>query len=86
MVPTVRTRSFAQPAPEGIPEIGAVIIPAAKRGAAHVAGEARGARLTYADLNAFAWWYGGGWLTVNRGRRGLARAHRGAEDTSQIRR
>ncbi len=86
MTPTVRARPFALPAPEGIPGIGAAITPAAKRGAAHVAGEAKGGRLIYVDLNAFAWWYGGGWLTLNRGRRGLARAHRGAEDATQIRR
>ena len=85
MVPTVRTRPFALPAPEGIPGVGAAITPAAKRGAAHVAGEARGARLTYTDLHAYAWWYGRGWVTLNRGKKGLRRIHRGAEDVTRVR-
>jgi len=45
-----------------------------------------GGILTYADLHAFAWWYGGGWVTLNRGRKGLRRIHRGAEDVSRVRR
>jgi len=39
-----------------------------------VAGLAKGGLLTYADLNAFAWGYGGGWLTLNRGKKGLRRS------------
>lgn len=68
-----------------IPGIEAPITPTAKRGAAHVAGEARGAKLTYTDLNAYAWWYGGGWVTLNRGKKGLRRIHRGAEDVTRVR-
>ena len=45
-----------------------------------------GGLLTYADLHAFAWWYGGGWLTLNRGKKGLRRVHRGNEDVTQVRR
>ena len=86
MIVGLRSGPLIPPAKTKVPVIIMPITPPAKRGAAHVAGEARGARLAYADINAFAWWYGGRWLTVNRGRRGLARAHRGAEDVTQIRR
>ena len=86
MVPSVATRPFVAPRPRPVPEIEATIVPAARRSFAHVAGAARGTRLMYADLHAFAWWYGGGWVTLNRGRKGLRRVHRGAEDATRVRR
>ena len=86
MIPLVSSRPQVIPEPVPIPLSEAAITPSAQKHFARLYGRATGSRLIYADLNAFAWWYGGGWLTVNRGRRGLARAHRGAEDVTQIRR
>jgi len=86
MVPSVSVRSHVSPQSAPLPVIEATIVPLARKGFAHISGEARGSRLTYEDLNAFAWWYGGGWLTLNRGKKGLRRVHRGAEDVSRVRR
>ncbi len=86
MIPSLDTRSIITPNPALIPDLAVSITPSARKSFAHLYGEVKGGRLSYADLNAFAWWYGGGWLTVNRGRRGLARAHRGAEDVTRVRR
>ena len=86
MIPIIKPRPPVLPDQAPITPLEGSIVPMARKSFHHVAGEAKGGRLTYVDLNAFAWWYGGGWLTVNRGRRGLARAHRGAEDITQVRR
>ncbi len=69
-----------------IPTALASIYPQARRDARHVAGGVTSSLLTYADLHAYAWWYGGGWLTLNRGKKGLRRVHRGNEDATQVRR
>ncbi len=86
MIPSVSSRPQVTPGSVPVPLSEAAIAPSARKSFAHLSGEAKGGRLIYTDLNGFAWWYGGGWLTVNRGRRGLARAHRGAEDITQVRR
>lgn len=86
MLPNLSPRPLLDPPASPVADLQAAITPPARRSFAHLYGLVRGSRVTYPDLNAFVWWYGGGWLTVNRGRRGLARAHRGAEDVTQIRR
>ena len=86
MIPSVSSRPQVTPRSAPIPLTEAAIAPSPRKSFAHLSGQATGGKLIYADLNALAWWYGGGWLTVNRGRRGLARAHRGAEDITQVRR
>lgn len=59
------------------------VAPRARSCAAHIAGTVAGARLAYPDLNAFAWWQGGGHETrgprVMFGRRGLS----GGEDNGK---
>ena len=86
MVPSVRVRDNLDPTASSLPVVSGTICPQVQRSNQHVTGEVRCGLLTYADLNAFAWSYGGGWLAVNRGRRGLTQAYRGAEDATQIRR
>lgn len=36
--------------------------------------------ILYLDLYAYAWYTGGGYLTLNRGRKGLRRTSHGVED------
>ena len=86
MIPGVKNRDLILPLDAELPVARAAIRPDARRGARHVAGEVAGSLLTYADLSAYAWWYGGGWLTLNRGKKGLRRVHRGTEDVSRVRR
>ncbi len=86
MIPPVLTRAYSAPDPFLLPPVVASIYPQARRDARHVSGGVMGGLLTYADLHAFAWWYGGGWLTLNRGKKGLRRVHRGNEDVTQVRR
>ena len=68
------------------PAVRADVTPASRKSFAHVDGAVRGGRLEYQDLHAYAWWYGGGWVTLNRGKKGLRRIHRGAEDVTRVRR
>ena len=86
MIPTSKTRPYVAPPSLATPTAVGSVQPQARRDARHVAGEAKGSLLTYADLHAYAWWYGGGWITLNRGKKGLRRVHRGAEDVSRVRR
>ena len=72
--------------PRPTPQVEATVTPSAKKSISYVNGEVKGMRLRYADLFAFAWWTGGGWLTLNRGKKGLRRVHRGNEDVTQVRR
>jgi len=85
MVPARWRRAAFEP-PEAVPIalVSAAIAPSAGRSWNHVAGGASGGTLTYADRNAYTWWAGGGFLTVNRGHRGIRRTHRGAEDVAQV--
>ena len=86
MIPALRVRDRVISPNEIVPLVVGLIYPQASRSARHVAGEVWGSQLAYADLHAFAWWYGGGWITLNRGKKGLRRVHRGAEDVSRVRR
>lgn len=66
-------------APTPLMEVG--VFPLARRDFRHVpGGEVKGAAARYGDIHAFAWYVGGGWLTLNRGRRLRTRSHHGAED------
>ncbi|WP_287410120.1 hypothetical protein [Oceanithermus sp.] len=84
MIPAASIRPFVAPPAVGIAEVGASVVPSASKSWNHVAGGARGGTLTYADRNAYTWWAGGGFLTLNRGHRGIRRTHRGAEDVAQV--
>jgi hypothetical protein len=86
MVPTVKPRSLAMPAPVPAPFPGASVSPAARRSSNHVVGAVVGGRVEYRDLNAFAWYLAGGYLTLNRGRKRIGRTFRGAEDGRRERR
>ncbi len=84
MIPSLSTRKFIHPPALPIAITNAAIFPSANNSWNHVAGGARGGTLTYADRNAYTWWAGGGFLTLNRGHRGIRRTHRGAEDVAQV--
>lgn len=74
-------RTFSLPPTHGVPALPAGIFPLARQDGRHVAGaEAKGGVATYWDLHAFVWYVGGGWLTLNRGRRLRTRSHHGVED------
>jgi hypothetical protein len=83
MVPTVRARSLLLPSANPTPQPGATVAPGARKSVHHVAGEVVGTRVRYGDLNAFAWYYAGGYLTLNRGRKRISRTVRGAEDAKR---
>jgi len=76
--------AFEAPSAVPIAPVQASVAPSAGRSWNHVAGIASGGTLTYADRNAYTWWAGGGFLTLNRGHRGIRRTHRGAEDVAQV--
>lgn len=71
------------PAPVLVPVLAAGVAPRASRSFNHVAGAVLGGRTVYADLNAAAWYSGGGMdlrgPRVAFGRPGL----RGVEDVKQ---
>lgn len=74
-----RTLVFPFLAPTPLMEVG--VFPLARRDFRHVpGGEVKGAVARYGDIHAFAWYVGGGYLTLNRGRRLRTRSHHGAED------
>jgi len=83
MVPGVRSRNLVLPPPVPTPQLGAAVVPMARRSVHHVAGEVVGAAVRYGDLNAFAWYYAGGYLTLNRGRKRISRTFRGSEDAKR---
>jgi hypothetical protein len=76
--------SVPAPTPETVTVLELLVPRAAKESFNYVDGAVFGNIASYDDLNAFAWYYTGGWLTTNRGRRGMRRIHRGNED-SQVR-
>ena len=76
--------AFTAPPAVPIAPLAASVAPSAGGSWNHVAGGTRGGTLTYADRNAYTWWAGGGFLTLNRGHRGIRRTHRGAEDVAQV--
>ncbi len=86
MIPVLTPRTMVSPQPVPVPLPGASVSPAARRSNRHVAGAVVGGRVEYRDLNAFAWYLGGGFLTLNRGRRRIGRTFRGAEDGRRERR
>ncbi len=86
MVAELKRRPLLLPEPLGIATVEARVYPAARKSQAHVVGTVDGYILVYQDLHAFAWWHGGGWVTLNRGKKGLRRIHRGAEDVTRVRR
>jgi hypothetical protein len=83
MVPTARARSLVLPPVTPTPQPGATVAPRARKSFHHVAGEVVGTEVRYGDLNAFAWYYAGGYLTLNRSRKRIGRTFRGAEDAKR---
>ncbi|WP_457638442.1 hypothetical protein [Oceanithermus sp.] len=84
MIPQVSQRRLVYPQAVPVGEIEGAIAPQVSKSWNHVAGNASGITLIYADRNAYTWWAGGGFLTLNRGHRGIRRTHRGAEDVAQV--
>lgn len=80
MIPKLALRSVILPLPMPAPLPGASVSPPARRSFQHVSGAVVGGRVDYRDLNAFAWYVAGGYLTLNRGRKRIGRTFRGAED------
>jgi hypothetical protein len=75
--------SVPAPTPESVSVLELLVPRAAKESFTYVSGFVSGNIASYDDLNAFAWYYTGGWLTVNRGRRKLRRTHHGSEDSDR---
>ncbi len=76
-----RERALIVPDPTPTPLMVVGVSPLARRDFRHVpGGEVTGAVARYGDIHAFAWYVGGGYLTLNRGRRLRTRSHHGAED------
>lgn len=74
-----------QPAPVPVPLLAAGVAPRSSGSANHVSGSVTGALTDYSDLNACAWFIGGG--RDLRNRRGLgARGLSGLEDCRHARR
>ena len=86
MIPLLESRSLVSPEQSFIPTVKARVAPKAKRAYGRFSGIITASELEYADLHSYSWWYGGGWLTLNRGKKGLKRVHRGGEDVSRLRR
>ncbi|GIW39022.1 MAG: hypothetical protein KatS3mg075_503 [Meiothermus sp.] len=82
MSPEWNPRALLIPEPVLVPEPPLGVLPPGRESYHHLAGEVRGKRVYYGDLNAYAWYVGRatGYLTANRGRKGLCRTFRGAED------
>lgn len=76
-----QNRTLVLPDPTPTPPMEVGVFPLARRDFRHVrGGEVRVAVARYGDIHAFAWYVGGGWLTLNRGRRLRTRSHHGVED------
>lgn len=84
MIPTATTRTRLAPVARPlVPVLEVGIDPASTSQwwTLHGGASASGARVTYTDLYAFLWYRGrAGYLTLNRGRKGICRTFRGAED------
>lgn len=83
MIPGPLTAApLAVPAPAPVPLLSGGVQPRASTSSNHLAGEVTGSRALYADLNACAWFQGGGWDLRNHRklrRRGLS----GVGDTDE---
>lgn len=72
-----------QPAPVPVPVLAAGVAPRSSGSANHVAGSVEGALTDYSDLNACAWFIGGGW-ELRGPRTAFGRAGmKGVEDAKQ---
>lgn len=74
-------RDLVVPPAQGVPVLDVGLFPLARKHGRHVPGaEAKGGMARYWDIHGFVWYVGGGWLTLNRGRRLRTRSHHGVED------
>lgn len=85
--PAVRPAALRLPAQVPVPVLTGSVQPRSSKTFSHVAGAVKGAVIDYQDLNACAWFLGGGWELRNgsrlrRQRRGLS----GGEDSADVRR
>ncbi|MVN89362.1 hypothetical protein GO986_21745 [Deinococcus sp. HMF7620] len=71
--------------PVPVPVLAAGVAPRAAKSFCHVAGAIDGARTNYADMNALAWFTGGGW-DLRNGRRMRPRGLSGGGDTDEAQR
>lgn len=79
-----QNRTLVLPDPTPTPPMEVGVFPLARRDFRHVrGGEVRVAVARYGDIHAFAWYYAGGYLTLNRGRKRISRTFRGAEDAKR---
>jgi|DewCreStandDraft_2_1066082.scaffolds.fasta_scaffold23391_2 hypothetical protein len=83
MIPTAATRTrIAPPARPLAPVLELSVDPATNQWwTLHGGASANAGRVSYSDLYGFLWYRGrAGYLTLNRGRKGICRTVRGAED------
>ncbi|MBX8464228.1 hypothetical protein [Deinococcus sp. RIT780] len=85
MIPGPLVPGVLPVAPAPVPVLAAGVTPRASRAFNHVAGSVEGTRTAYADLNACAWFTGGGW-DLRGGRRLRPRGLSGTEDREERRR
>ena len=86
-MPTFAPGSYVPPPTNPVPAVQVAVAPAAGKAYSHGDGAtAKGSTATYTALRAYLWYGRGGWLTLNRGRRGIRRTYHGAEDSNQIQR
>jgi len=80
MITTGKSRPFVAPNPTPILALVVGISPEAKAVFSHLPGIEKGS-LIYSDINAYGWYSGKlGYVTTNRGRKGMRRTRRGYED------
>lgn len=81
MPPRVVLAAPVAPAALPVPVLAAPVTPRASRSFNHVAGRVSG-QTDYQDLNAFAWYAGGGW-DLRNGRKMRPRGLSGREDINE---
>ncbi|ADH63655.1 hypothetical protein Mesil_1777 [Allomeiothermus silvanus DSM 9946] len=80
MIPNVSTRPFIEPPLIPLPALRVDCAPTPRVLYSHFPQRVSLGSILYLDLYAYAWYAGGGYLTLNRGRKGLRRTSHGVED------
>lgn len=81
MMPTpVDAANLIEPPLMPLPELKIDCSPAPRKLYAHFPGRITLGSILYSDLYSYTWYVGGGFLTLNRGRKGLRRTSHGVED------
>lgn len=85
MLPPAPTLGLKIVSPTPIAPLEVAVYPQAAISYNHVSGQVQAFVSSYADLNSYTWYHAAPYLTLNRGRRSVARTHHGVEDGSASR-